>query len=65
MDIIGIMELNICTFAPSFWSLAGSAVSSLVDNLCTKVPASYVEGGFGEFFLAYFEMIEKLLTEGG
>jgi len=65
MDIIGIIGIDVCTLAPSFWSFAGSAVSSLIDNLCTKVPASYVKGGFGEFFLGYFEMIEKLLGLSG
>jgi len=65
MDIIGIIEANILTLAPDFFDLAGPCCASLIDNLCTKVPASYVKGGFGEFFLGYFEMIEKLLGLSG
>lgn len=65
MDIIGFIELEMCTLVPSFFNFTGSFISSLIDNLCMKIPASYVEKGFGEFFLGYFEMIEKLLTGGG
>lgn len=55
-----MVAIDIASVIPGFFSLAGSVLSSLVDSFL-KVPASFVEGGFGEFFLNYFEMIERLI----
>jgi hypothetical protein len=65
MDIIGFIDIEILPLAPGFFGLAGSCISSLIDNLFMKIPASYVERGFGEFFLGYFKMIVKLLGSAG
>ena len=65
MDIIGFIDIEIMPLVPGFFGLTGSFFSSMIDNLCIKIPASYVEEGFGEFFLGYFEMIVRLINLGG